>query len=297
MNWEDLRYILAVAREGTVLAAAKSLGVSPTTMARRLRSLQDDQGTALFEKFKHGTVLNEAGERVVAVAEQVERLTDELDAAIHGLDQKLEGSIRVTSVNFLLRYWIRDFGAFRDRYPNVDLELTSTTSVVNLTQREADIALRIAPTAPDHLLGGRHAELLYCIYGSEDLVAKIGADAPYSAFPWLSWDLAFARTTDEWIAANAAGADIVLRLGQMNVMEQAVEAGLGITIMPCLIGDTNPKLRRIGDYFEGGLYLWVLTHPQLRGSARMTTFTRFVRELIRRDHDLIEGRRPFAAED
>lgn len=294
MNWEDLRYILAVARGGTVLAAAKSLSVSPTTMSRRLRSLEEDLGTNLFDKFKHGAVLSEAGEKVVAVAEQVEHVTDQLDAEIHGLDQRLVGAIRVTSVDFMLQTWVSDFAAFRDRYPDVDLELTSTMSVVNLTQREADVALRVAATAPEHLLGKKYAEFMYAVYGSEDLVDEIGADAPYSAYPWLSWDLAVARSTDQWIAENAGGAPIKMRFGQMSVMVSALEAGVGLSIMPCVLGDANPRLRRVGDYLEGGLYLWVLTHPQLRGSARITAFIRYVRGLIERDRDLIEGRRPRA---
>ncbi|MGH1344852.1 MAG: LysR family transcriptional regulator [Nannocystales bacterium] len=295
MNWDDLRYILAVSRAATVLEAARSLRVSPTTMARRLRSLEASQGTALFEKFKHGTVLSEAGHRVVEVAAEVERMTAQLDAEIHGLDRKLEGSIRVTSVDFLLRHWVEDFGEFRTLYPGVDLELTSTLSVVNLTQRDADVALRVARTAPEHLLGARHAEFMYAVYGGQALTESREPDAPYSAFPWLSWDLAFARSTDEWIEKNAAGADISMRFGQMSVMVDAVAAGLGLTILPCLIGDAHPGLNRVGTYFEGGLHLWVLTHPQLRGSARISAFTRFVRERIRRDLDLIEGRRPRSA--
>lgn len=292
MNWDDLRYVLAVSREGTVLGAAKALRVSPTTMARRVRSLQDDQGASLFEKFKHGAVLSDAGEKVVAVAEEVERLMAQLDAEIHGLDQKLVGSIRVTSVDFLLRHWISDFSDFRQRYPEVDLELTSTLNVVNLTQRDADVAIRVAARAPEHLLGARQAEFGYAIYGSEALIDEVGSNADYSAFPWLSWDLAYARGTDRWIEENAAGAEIVMRVGGMSVMIDAIEAGVGITILPCVIGDQRPNWRRIGSYFEGGLYLWVLTHPELRGSARVTAFTRFARELIRRDLDLIEGRRP-----
>lgn len=292
MNWDDLRYILAVSRAETVLEASKSMRVSPTTMARRLRSLEEAQGTALFEKFKHGTVLSEAGLRVVEVATEVERMTAQLDAEIHGLDRKLEGSIRVTSVDFLLRHWVADFGEFRSQYTGVDLELTSTLSVVNLTQREADVALRVAKTAPEHLLGARHAEFMYAVYGGRKLTTARAPDSPYSAFPWLSWDLAFARSTDEWIRKNAAGAEIAMRFGQMSVMVDAVAAGLGLTILPCLVGDAHPELSRVGTYFEGGLYLWVLTHAQLRGSARVSAFTRFIRERIRRDLDLIEGRRP-----
>ncbi|MCO4772267.1 MAG: LysR family transcriptional regulator [Deltaproteobacteria bacterium] len=292
VNWEDLRYILAVAQEGTIVAAARSLQVSPTTVSRRLRTLEETQGAKLFDKFKHGAILSEAGERVVSVAREVERMTDQLDAEIHGLDQRLVGPVRVSAVDFLLLAWMKDFGAFAARYPEVQLELASTMAVVNLTQREADVALRIARTAPEHLLGTRHAEVLYCVYGSVDLIEATGADAPYSAYPWLSWDLGVSRSTDTWIAENAAGASPVLRVGEMPVMCEAIEEGLGVTILPCIIGDANPRWRRIGDYFEGGLWVWVLTHPELRGSARIKAFTRTVRELIRRDKDLIEGRRP-----
>jgi len=291
MDWEDLRYLLAVERGGTLLAGAERLKVSPTTVSRRLRSLESDLATTLFDKLTHGAQLSEAGKRVLEVAAEVERLTDQLDAELHGLDQKLEGPIRVTSVDFLLRAWVADFAEFRSKYARVELELTSTTNVVNLTQREADVAIRVAPSAPEHLIGTKHAEFMYAIYGGASLVESLGTCASYSEFPWLSWDLAFARSTDTWIAEHAAGAEIVLRLGNMNIMVDALVANLGLTILPCFIGDANPSLRRVGAYFEGGLYLWVLTHPQLKNSARISTFTRFTRELVKRDRDLIEGRR------
>lgn len=292
MNWDDLRYILAVSRQGTLLGAAQSLRVSPTTMTRRIRALEDAQGSALFRKKKHGAVLNEAGARVVAVAEEVERLLAQLDAEIGGMDQRLVGSVRVTSVDFVSRLWMSDFGEFTKRHPGVSLELTSTMNVLNLTQREADVAIRIGTEAPEHLLGARHAELLYAIYASRELIARVGRRDRYEGYPWLSWDLAFARSTDSVIERLAPGAEVALRVTQMGVMVEAVEAGLGITILPCIIGDDHPNLRRVGDYFEGGLHLWVLTHPELRGSARVMAFTRFVRELVTRDKDLFEGRRP-----
>lgn len=291
VNWNDLRYILAVSREGTLLGAARSLRVSPTTMTRRIRALEEAQGSALFEKKKHGAVLNAAGMRVVQVAQQIERQILELDAEIGGMDQRLAGVVRVTSIDFVTRTWLRDFGEFRRLHPGVSLELTSTMNVLNLTRREADVAIRVGAQAPPHLLGARHAELFYAIYAARALVEEIGCDAGYGAYPWLSWDLAFARSTDEVIERLAPNAEITLRVTQMNVMVEAVTQGLGITILPCVIGDAHPGLRRVGDYFEGGLHLWVLTHPELRNSARVMAFTRFVRTLIARDLDLFEGRR------
>lgn len=291
-DWNDLRYILAVARHGTIVDGARALRVNATTVSRRLRALEEEAGTALFEKLKHGAVLTPAGEEMVTVAEAVQQLTDALDARIHGLDAKLEGTIRVTSTDILLNQWMPDFAAFQARYEGVRLELTSGYSLANLTRREADVAIRMSTTAPGHLLGRRHAEIFYGIYGAPALVERIGEGASYAAFPWLSWDHSVGRATDNYIEANARGAKIVLRADRMEPMMAALEAGMGITILPCVCGDTNAELRRVGDYFEGGMYLWVLTHPELRGSARVRAFTSFVRELIARDLDLLEGRRP-----
>lgn len=293
MNWDDLRYILAVTRAGTIVRGAKALRVSPTTMSRRLRALESEQGTALFEKFKHGAVLTGAGERMVAVAEQVEQLTDQLDAEIHGLDAKLAGPIRVTSTQMLLMRWLPDLCAFRERYPDIDLELISGISLANLTQREADVALRLTFRPPDHLVGRKHAAFSFAIYGSKELVARYPSNASYRDFPFVGMDPAVERSTDDWIAKHAPGARVVMRVVSMPVMVRALEAGAGITMLPCLLGDQNPALQRVGDYFsERAIDLWVLTHPQLRGSARIRTFIDAVRGFIERDRDLIEGRCP-----
>ncbi|MEM6993345.1 MAG: LysR family transcriptional regulator [Myxococcota bacterium] len=292
MLWDDLRYILAVARHGTLSDGAKALRVNVTTVSRRLRAMEQEAGSALFEKLKHGAVLTGAGEEMVAVAEAVEKLTLDLDARIKGLDTKLEGTIRVTSTDLLLRQWLPDFGEFQRQFPDVQLELVSRDTITNLTQREADVAIRIAMRAPEHLIGRKHAQVSFATYGSRGLVDSIGADAPYSAFPWLAWDLASSRRVDDFLAEHAPGAKVVTRLAQMPIMVQAVAAGLGLCILPCVAADNHPDLRRVGDFSERGAYVWVLTHPGLRGSARVRRFVKFMSGVLERDKDLLEGRRP-----
>lgn len=293
-SWDDLRYVLAVARHGTISDAAQALGVNGTTVSRRLRTLEAESGTALFEKLKHGAVLTAAGEQMVATAEAMEQLTNELDARIHGLDTRLEGTVRVTSTDMLIAHLMPDVPTFRSRYPNVVLELLASYGMVNLTRREADVAIRIARDAPEHLIGRKHAEVFYAIYGSDELVASVGEDASYSSFPWLAWDLKAGRATDRWLESHAPGAKIVMRVDTVPVMLDALRAGLGITILPCISGDPVPELRRVGPYFEGGTFLWLLTHPELRGTARVRAFLEFAREVIARDEDLITGQRPRA---
>lgn len=292
MKWDDLRYILAVAREGTIAKGARRLHVDPTTVSRRLKALEQSAGSALFEKLKHGAVLSAAGEEMVRAAEAMEQLAHNLDAKIHGLDARLEGPLRVTSMHSVLQHFLPDFGEFERRYPGIELELTSTMSVANLTQRESDVAIRVATEVPGHLIGRKHAELFFAIYGSHELVERIGPDAAYGDFPWLGWDASVGGSTDRWLEANAPGRTFEMRVNTMPLMNRALEVGLGVTILNVLDGDTNPRLRRIGPYLEGGLHLWLLAHPKARASARITAFLRFIRERIERDKDLIEGRRP-----
>ena len=236
MSWDDLRYVLAVARSGTITEAAEALGVNGTTVSRRLRAVEAEAGTALFEKLKHGAVLTLAGEEMVATAEAMEQLTNELDARIHGLDTRLEGTVRVTSTDMLIGHLMPDVPTFRARYPNVVLELLSSYQMVNLTRREADVAIRIAPRAPEHLIGRKYAEVFYAIYGSDALVASVGEKASYSSFPWLAWDLKAGRATDRWLEKNAKGAKVVMRVDTLPVMLDALRAGLGVTILPCVSG-------------------------------------------------------------
>lgn len=297
MNWEDLRYILALAREGTILNAARALEVSPTTVSRRLRSLERDQGTALFEKFKHGAVLTDAGHRVVEAAERVDHLMAELDAEIHGLDAKLSGSLRVTSTDNLFLRWLPDLGEFGQQYPDIQLELISSTSLLNMTLREADVALRLGMKAPEHLIGRSFGRCAFAVYGTPELVeattARVGSKPSYADFPWIAWDLSTSRSTDAWLAEEAPGARVVLRPSGMNVFAEACKIGAGLAFLPCLIGDADPGLCRVGDYFMAdGPWVWVLTHPQLRGTARVRAFTKWMRAVLERDRELIEGHRP-----
>lgn len=292
MSWDDLRFVLAVVRTGTLSEAAEELRVSVSTVSRRVRALEDEVGTALFDKMTRGAVLTVAGEQMLAVAEAMEALTNDLDAKIHGLDAKLEGTIRVTSTDTLMCLWMSDLRDFQRHHPGIHLQITSGHQVANLTQREADVAVRFARQAPEHLIGRKHAQVFYAVYGSHALVDQVGEDAPYDAFPWVSWDLSVGRGTDVWLEQNAPVAQIVTRIERMPVMLDAIEVDWGVTILPCFVGDPNPRLRRVGDYLEGGAHLWVLTHPALRGSARTRHFVGFVGELLERDKDLIEGRCP-----
>lgn len=291
MDWEDLRLVLAVAEHGGLLGGAKALGIHPTTVSRRMKQLEAGQRVQLFEKYRHGVVLTPAGADAVEVARQVQRLTHELSARLEGRDAQLSGPVRLTSVDSLLRHWMPDFAEFQRRYPDIELELSSGLSMANLTEREADVAVRIAPAAPEHLIGTRLCEVEHAIYASESLLEHLGPDLPLERYPWIAYDLAVFRGIDSYLAANLPKARVVMRVPRIDMLMTALEAGVGVGILQCIAGDLNPRLRRIAPFTAGRSHLWVLTHPQLRGAARIRTFMAFLRELIARDRDAFEGRR------
>ncbi|MEO1334454.1 MAG: LysR substrate-binding domain-containing protein [Myxococcota bacterium] len=168
----------------------------------------------------------------------------------------------------------------------------TTYRSLNLGRREADVAIRMAPSAPPHLMGRKHAEVMHAVYGSTRLLARFGENVNMAMLPWASWDLGHQNGTDRYLKSNLPKAKVVVRVETFALMQKVLLSDMAVTIMPCMIGDRCPELRRVGDYFEGGFFLWVLTHPELRKTVRVYKVIEHLRALIRRDIDLIEGRCP-----
>lgn len=291
MNWEDLRYILAVSREGTMSAAAEALGVNITTVSRRLKALEEEIGTALFTKVKHGVAFTEAGDDMATVAESISRLTHDLDARISGRDTKAEGRIRVTSTELLLRHFVHDLAEFQAEHPAIELDLDPKTAIANLSEREADVALRLGQSAPPHLIGRAYGRIFHAVYGHRDL---LDADSTYGEVPWVIYSESVSAHSREWVEQNAPGATIAMRVTTPQLMLEAIEQSIGVGMVPCFLGDTRPELMRVGDYLEPGLQIWLLTRPELRGAARVRELLRHLRAVLKRDLDLFEGRRPLS---
>ncbi len=167
--------------------------------------------------------------------------------------------------------------------------------MANLTQREADVAVRIAGKAPGHLIGSRLCDVAHAVYVSDALLAAYGPEATREDFPWIAYDLAVFRGIDGFLAARHPGARIVMRVPRIDLLVAAIQDGVGIGILNCHVGDSHPGLRRLGPADAGRTHLWVLTHAELRGTARISAFVRFVRGVVAQERDLFEGQRPRCA--
>jgi DNA-binding transcriptional LysR family regulator len=298
MNWDDLRFFLAAARSKTLSGAARRLGVNQTTVTRRLEALEGELGVRLFDRTPAGIVATQAGAEILRVAEQVENNVAALERHALGLDARLTGELRVTTIDMTAFYDAALFDGFARRYPGIELELSVGDFPRNLTRREADIAIRWTSAPPEHLVGHRVARAEYALYGARSMLETLPGEVPLADYPWLGWDAASnARVTAAWMEQNVPEANVVCRYDMALAMHAALKAGMGVGFMPCAYGDTDPTLLRLRSLEPGfGLDIWVLTHPDLRGSARVRAFLDHASAYFDAKRDLFAGTAPRVSE-
>lgn len=276
LAWDDLQYVLALARAGTLNGAAERLGVTHTTVGRRLRGLEEALGTRLFDRSPDGSVPTAAGHELVATAEAMQAAFDAGRARLLGRDARLAGPLRVATMDMLYLRHRAAFTAFTAAQPDVTLTVLIGDDQVSLLRREAEVALRMSNAPPDYLIGRRIGRERFAVYGAVELVERIGADTPLSGWPWIHWDerSAMSRWLDGWLAVNAPGAAIALRVDVPTaVLREVVASGVGVHFCAVADGDADPRLRRIGPVLDDvSRDVWLLTLPDLRGNARVRAF-------------------------
>ena len=274
MNWDDLRFLLAIYRQQTLSGAARDLGVNHTTVSRRLQALEERIGSRLFDRLPDGYRVTSAGGAVVEVAEDMERQIAILDGKLLGLDTRLEGPLRVTTLDVIAWGHADLLHGFAETYPEVDLHLTIDNQSLSLTKREADVAVRLTNQPPEHLVGRKVCRAEFALYGAKTLVMDGSDIRPLAELPWLGWHPRLeARLTEQWMRDHVPEAKVVTRLDASVVMLAMVAEGVGINFLPCFFGDADPRLVRLRPVEPGfGMDLWLLTHPALRTNARVRAF-------------------------
>jgi DNA-binding transcriptional LysR family regulator len=274
-NWDDLRHLLALHREGSLSKAALALGVRHTTVARRLRALEDALGVRLFERTPGGYVATPEGRELAGTAGRVEDLLLDADVRLSGRDHALSGKLRVTTLDVISCGLPELFASFVRRYPSVELTILTDDRALALHRREADVAVRLTQKPPESLVGRKVAVFEFAPYASASLHAAVGPDAELQDYPWLHWDEQneASRWLDGWLAEHAPGAKVALRMdGHFTVMRDAVTAGLGVHFLPCVLADPDPRLVRVGEAQGSRMPLWLLTLPELRDTRRVRAF-------------------------
>jgi DNA-binding transcriptional LysR family regulator len=202
MNWDDIKIFLAMVRHATVRAAADLLGMSHSTVARRIISLEKGLGVRLFDRTTHGYELTPAGKDILATAEGMEREVMTLERRVIGRDQKLTGHVRVATSDFLATHLlIPGLPAFGRQYPEINVEIVTGYESLDIDRREADIALRITPKPPPHLVGKRLAAVAFAPFVSRDYLRHHDLQASTSC--WIGYQRNAPEATPDWVHSSA----------------------------------------------------------------------------------------------
>ncbi|KSV74726.1 LysR family transcriptional regulator [Ensifer sp. ENS10] len=298
IDWEDLRFVLAVAEANSLAAAARALGVNHTTVLRRVGSFEQKLGVRLFDRLPSGYTLTAGGEELLAVARQMAETVTELERRLTGQDLRLEGSLRITTTDTLMASILPSIlAAFQQRHPGVLLEVSTSNALANLSHRDADVAIRPAVDSPDALVGRRIASVAFAVYAAPSYLHERGLasvdEIDFARERWVGLGDALASTSvARWMRATLP-VPAVLRCDSLVTAREAAAAGIGLTALPCYLGDTTSGLMRIGPpVAEMTRELWLLTHEDLRRTARVSAFTEFASQALTKHRPLFEGHHP-----
>jgi DNA-binding transcriptional LysR family regulator len=291
IDWDNLKLALAVARGGGLSGAARLLGLNHATVFRRLNALEKGLGVRLFERFRDGYTATPAGERVVAMAERVEAEVIDASRALSGQDTRLEGQVRITTTDALLALLALCMPALRAANPMIVLELIISNAMVSLGRRDADLALRATATPPPELFGRKVGTFAYGIYAVPALAEKAGAKkADLATLPWVAPDETVSHTPSaRWMREHVAAALIAGRGNTLPAILEMVRAGIGLALLPCLLADPLPELRRVGTETPMALTLWLLTHNDLKNVARVRATMTVLADAIAAQQHLLSG--------
>lgn len=278
LEWDEFRFVKAVAAQGGLTAAAAQLGINHSTAFRRLTALETKLGARLFERLRTGYVPTPCGQAMVEAANRIEADVTRFERRAAGRSETPAGELRVTAPTSLAVELLMPILAdFATRYPEIRIELILAEAALNLSRRDADVAIRASRDPSETLVGRRLAAVAWAIYGRADREYRDLTDEA-----WVSPDPTVAGGTfARFVGAQAPADRVRLRINTVTGLEAAVAAGLGIGPLPCFSADANPALRRLsGPHPELGVDLWVLTHPDLRHAARVRVFMEHIAEAI-----------------
>ncbi|KPK12032.1 MAG: hypothetical protein AMJ68_03590 [Acidithiobacillales bacterium SG8_45] len=293
LEWSDLTVILAICRTGSLSGAARTLGQNHSTVFRRINAIEDKTGVRFFERLPSGYAMTDAGQTALRYAERIESEVHALSREVLGQDLRLQGKICLTAPEGMSTQILPELLAeFCRQHPEVTVEISGGHGALDLARREADVAIRATRKPPDASLGRKVCDFRFAIYSSPAYL-KENRNKPLHEQPWC-----MIPGTIDWLAPHVwkkkeqAERQIVFASNATLAVINATAAGMGFTMMPCYMGDADHRLVRVDAPLEAlTIELWILTHPDLRHTARVKALIAYLYGALKKDSDLFEGKR------
>ncbi|NVJ98317.1 MAG: LysR family transcriptional regulator [Alphaproteobacteria bacterium] len=286
IQWDDLKYFLAMAEQGSLSAAARKLNVSQPTLSRRLTALEESVGAELFSRTRTGLEMTALGEQMRDHARHMQDDVHAIERLVTGHDSSLQGSVIISCTEAIGSMWlVGELMGFRKKYPGITVDVKVDNAVSDLLRREADIALRMFRPVQNDLICKRTVTMSYGYYAHKDYLAKHGTPKTISEIKnfdfILPHDEILSYTSSEHRKSIAFPKGAAFRSNSLTALATAVTAGYGIGAYSCLLGDSDPNLVRLfDDYVVFSSDLWLVSHQELRRSARIRAMYDYLGDLL-----------------
>lgn len=285
-QWSDLQHFLAIARGGSLSAAARTLKVDQTTVGRRLNVLERELGARLFDRTPAGFRPTAVALRILPAAEAVEAEALRVERLASGEDLRPSGPVTVTATDSFLVYNVLPWLAgFRERHPEIELHLLAGYEALSLVRREADVAIRLMRPQEPSLRARKVAAIGIVPFASKDYLERMGPvrfDAGLQGHTVVGYAQDSRRWPEsKWLDVHAARATVAVRLTSITGLLQAAREGLGVTLLPASFGHHYPELVPLRDVLpELERTVWLVFHEDLTNNARVRAVVDFLAETI-----------------
>ncbi len=284
-EWSDFRYFLAIARVGSLSGAARELHVNQSTVGRRLLALEASLGVRLFDRTPEGYVLTAGGESVRAEVERLEEGFLGVERKLSGGDARVSGVVRLATTEFIATVFVTpNVARLKSIYPELTIDLSTGSPAVDLSRREADLAVRIGPRPNQpNLVVGHVGELQSGLYAAPSYLAA-HRGTPLRRGLRGHWVVGFTGPLargeiGRWLEEQASEAEVVFRAGTIRPLHDALLAGLGIGALPAALAERDLKRIRRGSGISS--HVWTVVHEDVNRSARVRAVLEFMRDVIR----------------
>ena len=285
MDWSDLHFALAVARAGSVLAAADQLGVAHTTVYRRIARIEKTYGK-LFDRRLPGDPLTPLGRELLLVGQDIEAKVDALERSFRTHDPRPSGRVSLAAVESMAVAITRHLATFRHRHPTLTLSLTATNRLLTVGQ-DVDIALRLTRAPRESLVGRKVATIAFAVYAHKEL-----GNEDLSTLPFVCFDESLGRSPQgRWESQHVSPERVALQTNVRAVFMQALASGVGAGVAQCGLASENPDLIAMSSVIEElSLPLWLLTHAELAKEPRVRTVMDYLTTALAAERGRLEGR-------
>jgi len=292
-DWDDLKVFIAISEQGTLSAASRRLSISQPTVGRRLKSLEQSLDTQLFDRLPDGLVLTTHGEELLPLAQNMQESANAIQRQQASFSTPIKGTVRISMYEQIAQFVVPHLPLLQKRCPNIEIEISIAHNAANLSRREADIMIRkCIPDLPDIIakpLGHYH----YAIYSGSDYLEKnpaaMTADR-YQQCDWVGFDDEHVYfSSQRWLRNKLQDKLPIIRTNNGVTILDAMVQNCGLGILPCFVGDREPRLNKIHTIEDESASLYLLIHKDLRKSAVVRMMMNALIDMFHDHNEIFHG--------